>query len=291
MLAQAAVAPEERERAEARENPGGDAPAVRIAYPGEQQIARWMDMLDQLVHARARIGRPQVLLGEHVPQVRMVFLGEALRGRRFDAHARLLRFPDRAPAGARHVGEQPILALGQIGDQRADRAMGVAMRAGVLRRELAVGDLEMKAAQLPEREPLHARQSFDARHAGREIEAHVGCRPAAERATQNGNAAPAEQDPIEVPDQFRRAVQFGDDDLAPGERSHEFQPVAPLRKGAVAERVQSVPVDLVEWRSVNREHAMDLNLGRPHGDCRRASGRGARTRARADRPPLRPLLP
>ena len=131
--------------------------------------------------------------------------------------------------------------------------MGISERGAILDREVAVGDLEVQAAELAEREPLQGAESFDPRHVRGEIEPHVGRGPAAERAAENGNAAAAEADAAEVPDDFCAPVQLGDDDLAVGERGDELEPVTSLREQAIAESVQRVPVDVVERRSVHFE--------------------------------------
>ena len=131
--------------------------------------------------------------------------------------------------------------------------MGISERGAILDREVAVGDLEMQAAELAEREFLERAKSFDARHLRREIEPHVGRGPAAERAAENGDAAAAEADAAEVPDHFCAPVQLGDDDLAVGERGYELEPVTSLCEDAIAESVQRIPVDVVERRSVHFE--------------------------------------
>src|SRR3546814_2315337 len=76
------MAPEGGIAAKAGEDAGGDALPAGRACAQEQQRSRWMDMLDQLFHPFAGIGRHQHLSCEHIHQLGMKLRRKAF-GRSF----------------------------------------------------------------------------------------------------------------------------------------------------------------------------------------------------------------
>ena len=98
MLAPAGPAPEVHGAAHRRENARGDASALRVAGPKQEQAPGGQEVPDQGPHPVGPVGRHQALLHEHIVELRDVVVGEPQVGGLLDHHPRLLGLPDSAPA-------------------------------------------------------------------------------------------------------------------------------------------------------------------------------------------------
>ncbi|NJO38549.1 MAG: hypothetical protein HC871_14270 [Rhizobiales bacterium] len=126
-------------------------------------------VVDQLLHALDAVGGLQPLLGEDVLEMAMIGCGEAFGLAFPDGDAGLDALADGAPARALHAGEDRVLAQGEIGHVAADDAVRVAELAPFLDRHVAIGDLEMQAAELLEGEALEGRKGGGAGTSGRRL--------------------------------------------------------------------------------------------------------------------------
>jgi hypothetical protein len=108
----------------------------------------------------------------------------------------------------------------------------------------------MQAAQVVESEPFERLERLGSRHLRRQVEAHVGGRPAAEGAAKNRDAAATKENAAEEADRPPALIQPRHHDVTVGERGDELEPMRSLGKRPILERVQSLPVDLLESESV-----------------------------------------
>jgi hypothetical protein len=145
-----------------------------MAHPRQQQVARGVNVLDQRAHALDAVGRNQTLLRENIAQVGVELPGKAFRTGNLGPEPVLLGLADVPTAAPRHSAQQLVLAQREVGDVGRPVAGLEAQSLRFLLTEPVIADLQLQAAELPEREVAKGAERIVARHIGCQIEAHGG---------------------------------------------------------------------------------------------------------------------
>jgi hypothetical protein len=144
--------------------------------------------------------------------------------------------------------------------------MGKSERGAILDRKVAVRDLEVQAASSENTNLSRAPRASIRNTSGARLNPMYGV-------VQPRNGLPR----IAMPNRRKRMPLKYPTTSAPrcncatttsplGERGDELEPVTSLREHAIAESVQRVPVDVMEWRSVHFEQRTGPRAGERHGE-------------------------